>query len=255
MSTEKNFRIIVAPDPEQWVRESVDVFQNSAQESVARTGRFRVALSGGSTPRPLHRLLATPPYRNGIPWPRTHIFWADERMVPVDDPASNFGAAKRDLIDHLPIAGDQVHPMCCSHAPVPAAEEYQRTLARCFRTTPPQWPVFDLILLGIGQDGHMASIFPGDIRAVDTSRWVAAVRGGVPDVDRLTLTMPVIAQARAIVFLVSGPGKAETLRTILLGDGDVLPPQKLRSAGKRVLWILDREAAKRLPGDLVGKRH
>ena len=254
MNSKTKPRIIISPGPEDWVREGADFFQRAAAESVARTGRVGVALSGGSTPRPVHRRLAAPPYRTGIPWRQTHIFWVDERLVPDDDPASNFGAARKDLIDHLPIPADHIHPMCSSLDPGPAAEAYQRTLAQSFQTTPPEWPVFDLILLGIGQDGHTASIFPGDATAVDTPRWVAAVKGGVPDVDRLTLTLPVLAAARSIVFLVSGSDKAETLRTIFAGDAGVLPPQRLAPVASRVVWILDREAANRLPGDLFGKR-
>ena len=248
-------RIIATQSAADLARESAEFFHLTAAASVARTGQFRVALSGGSTPRPLHRLLAAPPYRDSIPWTQTHIFWADERLVPTDDPASNFGVARKDLLDHLPIPTDHIHPMCSSRPPGQAADDYENTLASCFHSNPPAWPVFDLILLGIGPDGHTASIFPGDRTALETSRWVVAVKGGAPDVDRLTLTLPVLEQARHIVFLVSGSDKAGMVRIILTEETKTLPPQHLTSAGSRVTWYLDQDAAHLLPRELAGKVH
>lgn len=255
MNAKKKPRIVATQSSADLTRESAEYFLRTAAASVARAGQFRVALSGGSTPRPLHRLLAAPPYRDSIPWTQTHIFWADERLVPPDDPDSNFGNARDDLLDMLPMPVDHIHPMCSSRPPEQAAEDYENVLASCFHSNPPAWPVFDLILLGIGTDGHTASIFPGDRTALDTSRWVVAVKGGSPNVDRLTLTLPVLEQARHLAFLVSGSDKAAMVRTILTEIKKTLPPQFLASAGGRVTWYLDRDAAHQLPEELAGKAH
>ena len=171
------------------------------------------------------------------------IYWADERLVPPNDPASNYGAAKKDLLDHLPIQKDHIHPMCSSLSPDRAAEEYESLLAQYFALKPKALPLFDLIFLGIGQDGHTASIFPNDRTAIDTGRWVVPVKGGTPDVHRLTLTMPVLLNARHLLFLVTGRSKAEMVRTIFEQDSAGLPPQLLNASRNQVFWFLDQEAA------------
>ena len=249
MNTDLTPRITIMPNAERLARNCAAFFCRTAVESVARNGRFHVALSGGSTPRPMHRLLATPPYLTDIPWAHTHIYWADERLVTEDDPASNFGAAKKDLLDRLPIQKEHIHPMVSPRPPSEAAADYERLLAKSFGTDPPKLPIFDCIFLGIGQDGHTASIFPGDRTAVDTTRWVVAVNGGSPNVDRLTLTLAVLRQARCIVFLVTGSDKAETVQTILEQDRETLPPQWLASNDNQVFWFLDQDAARLLTGD------
>ena len=255
MNAKRRPRIIATQSAADLARASAEFFHLTAAESIARTGQFRVALSGGSTPRPLHRLLAAPPYRDSVPWTQTHIFWADERLVPPDDPASNFGVASKDLLDHIPIPTDHIHPMCSSRPPGQAADDYENALASTFLSISKACPVFDLILLGIGPDGHMASILPGDRTALDTSRWVVAVKGGSPNVDRLTLTLPVLDQARHIVFLVSGSDKAGMVRIILTEETKTLPPQHLASAAGRVTWYLDQDAAHLLPRELAGKTY
>lgn len=245
--------IIITKNAERLAQKCAEFFRHTAKESVAQNGRISVALSGGSTPRPVHRLLARPPYLSDVPWAQTHIYWADERLVPEKDPASNFGSAKKDLLDHLPIPTDHIHPMCSLRSPAQAADDYTRVLTDYFEANPPEMPIFDIIFLGIGQDGHTASIFPGDRTAVDTTRWVVAVKGGSPDVERLTLTLPVLKQARHLAFLVSGAGKAEMVRTILEQDSAALPPQWLNGSGGQVSWFLDRDAARLLTGYHAGK--
>lgn len=244
-------QIIIAKTEEQLASLCANFFYRTIVERMTEPGRISVALSGGSTPRPMHRLLAMPPYLTDIPWNQIDIYWADERLVPPNDPASNYGAAKKDLLDHLPIQKDHIHPMCSPHSPGRAAEEYEGLLAEYFELEPKALPLFDLIILGIGQDGHTASIFPNDRTAIDTGRWVVPVKGGTPDVHRLTLTMPVLLKARHLFFLVTGRSKAEMVRTIFEQDSAGLPPQLLNASSNQVAWFLDKEAASLLTKNLA----
>jgi 6-phosphogluconolactonase len=227
--------------------EGAQVFCDTAQEAVAARGRFAVAISGGSTPRAMHRLLTAKPYRSDIPWLHVHLFWVDERLVPANDPASNFGTARRDLLDQAPIPPGHIHPMTLTDTPASAALAYQKTLEEFFRETEDDFPVFDLIVLGIGTDGHTASIFPADRRALETRSWVVAVKGGIPNVHRLTLSAPVLNHARNIVFLVAGSDKAEVVKTALTDPAAGLPAGLILPVNGRLRWILDRSAAARLP--------
>ncbi len=226
--------------------EGAQVFCDTAREAVAARGRFAVAISGGSTPRAMHRLLTTKPYRSDIPWPHVHLFWVDERLVPAEDPASNFGTARRDLLDQAPIPPGHVHPMTLTGTPASAAAAYQKSLEDFFLETEDGFPVFDLIILGIGTDGHTASIFPADSSALETRSWVVAVKGGIPNVHRLTLSAPVLNHARNIVFLVAGSDKAGVVKTALTDATAGLPAGRIQPANGRLRWILDRSAAARL---------
>jgi len=235
--------IIVEPDANALSRKGADIFIQVAAESVALRGRFVVAISGGSTPRPLHRLLREEPYRSKIPWSRTHIFWVDERCVPVDDPASNYGLARVDFIDKIPIPGDQIHPMSVDLVPEEGATAYQRELVHYFQSQPSKIPVLDFICLGIGTDGHTASLFPDQSALSEKEQLIIAVKGGNPYVSRLTMTFPLINHAREIVFLVSGQGKAPILKAILEGPPDRFPAQMIQPLNGRLTWLLDQEAA------------
>jgi 6-phosphogluconolactonase len=219
------------------------IFTTEAASSVKEKGSFVVALSGGSTPRSTHRLLAEEPLVSRVPWEGTHIFWVDERCVPVDDPASNYGAAREDLLDHAPVPSTHVHPMPSQMSPVQGARRYQEELITFFQLGRGQFPVFDLIVLGIGKDGHTASLFPGQGALEEGNRLVAAVRGGNPYVDRLTMTVPVLILARHILFLVSGGDKAGILKTLLEGGDNTLPAQRIRPLKGRLTWLVDTEAA------------
>ncbi len=252
MTPPENSRVIVTPGIERLAVESVELFQRTAVASVARAGFFTVAVSGGSTPRPMHRLLTENPYRSGIPWQVTHLFWVDERLVPVTDPDSNFGSAERDFLKQLTIPAGNIHPMSSRKPPTAAADDYEQELRRHFRRIASAEPVFDLIVLGVGEDGHTASIFPGDHSAVETTRWVTAVKGGTPNVERLTLTMPILNQARCIVYLISGSKKADVVRSLLTDASAQLPPQRIAPQHGEVIWLLDTEAAALLPQDLPG---
>jgi 6-phosphogluconolactonase len=252
MTPSENSRVIVTPGIERLAAEGAALFQRTAVASVARTGLFTVALSGGSTPRPMYRLLAEDPYRCGIPWPFTHLFWVDERLVPVTDPDSNFGSAERDFLKQLKIPTGNIHPMSSRQPPATAADDYEHELRRHFSRIASAYPVFDLIVLGVGEDGHTASIFPGDHSAVETTRWVAAVKGGTPKVARLTLTLPILNQARCVMYLISGSEKALVVRSLMTDASLRLPPQRIAPQHGEIIWLLDGEAAALLPQDLPG---
>jgi 6-phosphogluconolactonase len=160
-------------------------------------------------------------------------------MVPADDPASNFGAARRDLIESVPLGASQVHPMPTGIEPETAAAEYQREMADILGPS----PVFDLVLLGLGSDGHTASLFPGRPEPADPNVWVLPVVGGTPAVARLTLTPPLINRSSVVCFLVTGAGKAAAVRRVLAGGDSQLPAAWIQPTNGRLLWILDRAAA------------
>jgi 6-phosphogluconolactonase len=196
----------------------------AAEAAVAARGAFTLVLAGGSTPEKLYRLLAAPPLRDRIPWERTRVFLGDERFVPYDAPESNWGMAQRTLLDHVPLPVENLHPMptTAGHArPEEAAQAYDATLRALFPGATP--PRFDLVLLGLGDDGHTASLFPGKPALDVADAWAAASPPGVlpPPVDRITLTFPVLNAARATLFLVAGAKKAPALRSVLSGAADI----------------------------------
>ncbi len=247
--TKKNStpKIRVAPDAQQLAEAGAALFKKTVADAVQHRGRAAAALSGGSTPRAMNRLLAEPPYVDRIPWQCLHLFWVDDRMVPVDDPASNYGAARDDFISRVPIPPRQVHPMPALDPPTQGAERYTRELKRYFGSDA---PVFDLILLGIGADGHTASLFPHQADAHQGPEWVLSAKGGNPDVYRLTLNYPVLNRARTAAFLVSGRGKAEMVRALLCDNEVRYPPQRIRPESGQLIWLLDQPAASLLPEDL-----
>jgi 6-phosphogluconolactonase len=191
----------------------------------------------------MHRLLARPPYAAAIPWDRLHLFWADERRVRYDDPASNFGAARADFIDALPQPPASLHPVPVDGDADALARRYEEEIRQHFRQRRLAEPAFDLVLLGLGSDGHIASLFPGSPVLAEQRQWTAAVKGGEPDVERITLTYPVLNRARRIVFLVTGEGKAAAVRHVLTGALPVLPAQLIRPQAGHITWVLDRAAA------------
>ena len=204
--------------------------------SVGARGRASFVLSGGSTPRTLYELLAR---RDRIPWTHVHVFWSDERYVPHDDPLSNYRMAKEALLDHAGIPAAQVYPMPTHFSePQEAAREYETAVARYFAGAP---PVFDVMLLGIGADGHTASVFPGS-SAITSGRTVVAVTAAVEPPTRLTLTLPVIAGARRIGVLVSGADKAAALAAALGGGHSDLPAAVLARTASTAVWWVDRDA-------------
>lgn len=214
-----------------------------------RMGRlFTLTLAGGSTPRPTYELLAGEPYRERLPWARIHLFWGDERPVPPNHEDSNFGLAWQSLITKVRIPPGNVHRLRGELDPDEAAEEYERELRGFFELTPADMPRFDLVLLGMGEDGHTASLFPASTALEERERLVVAPRVEAQETKRLTLTCPVLNNAACIVFIVTGENKADTLRAVLEDRDDPprYPAQLIRPRDGTLLWHVDRAAARRL---------
>jgi 6-phosphogluconolactonase len=239
--------IIVLPDPDALAEAAAYRILDSATAAVAARERFTVALAGGATPRATYMRLATPPPSESMAWAHTFVFFGDERCVPPDHPASNYRMAAETLLSKVPIPPAQVFPMRGdADEPDAAAIEYGRTLARVFGTRRGEMPRFDLILLGMGLDGHTASLFPGSPVLKEVFRPVVAVHAAAAAIPhRLTLTLPVLNAAALVVFLVSGPEKAKAVKAVL-GDGVLLPAGLVRPAGGRLVWMLDQAAARLL---------
>lgn len=245
-------RVFVVDDADALAREAAEEFERRAAAAVASRGRFTVALSGGSTPRRLYALLTDPSasFCKAIPWSRVHLFWSDERHVPPDDPQSNYRMARETLISRVPIPADNVHRI---EAELPdaaeAAARYDDELARFFALSPGEFPRFDLMLLGIGPEGHTASLFPGTKALEIRDRRV--VENWVPKVNafRITMTVPVFTRAAAVQFLISGEDKAAIVRAIFDSEGpdDALPCQIIRPEAGDLIWLVDRAAASALP--------
>lgn len=215
------------------------------------TGRFSIALSGGSTPRRLYELLADESI--GIDWEKVHLFWGDERFVPTDDPSSNFGSARTALLEKIEIPDENIHRVKVE-VPTPsrAAELYEDELRGFFGIPGRGLPEFDLILLGLGEDGHTASIFPGDPVIDERERWVSAVTAppGIEPAERITLTLPVLNAARNIFFLVSGDSKADALHDILFTGrlaADEYPAAMISPDGP-LIWFVDKAIYGGAPG-------
>ncbi len=224
-------------------RFAANLIRQKATAAKARDEKFSMALSGGRTPRTLLKILAGEPLRSSLPWRAVHLFWGDERCLPPDSPYSNVGLAREILLSRIDIPAENVHaPRLNDRDCAAVATEYQAELARFFRPAPGGWPVFDLILLGLGVDGHTASLFPQDTALDERERWVVRVEGRTasPPVPRLTLTLPVINRARTVVFLVSGAEKIEVVEAIL-GQAEAaarFPAAQVRPSG-RLVWLLN----------------
>ncbi|MEZ5063698.1 MAG: 6-phosphogluconolactonase [bacterium] len=231
--------LVVLPTPDALVEHVASWLTERARSS---SGAFRLVLSGGHTPAPLYARLASSPWRDRFPWHRTDFYWGDERCVSADDPESNSGMARRQLLAHVPVAPDHVHPIPGEMAPPGAAAAYEQTLRDVYGAPAldPARPLFDVTLLGLGEDGHTASLFPGTEALAERARWVTTVRpeGKTP---RVTLTYPALESSRCVAFLVSGESKASILRRVRGGASDA-PAARLRPVGE-VVWFVDRAAA------------
>src|SRR5919106_3561589 len=196
--------IIVCRDLADLNRRAADYFTYLAGEVAARSARFTVALSGGSTPKSVYALLASDGYRERIPWHQVHLFWGDERCMPPDHPESNYRMVRESLLAKIKIPNENVHRMPAEKEPGVAAVEYEAMLKESFHLSTGSLPRFDLILLGIGEDGHTASLFPQSDAVAEVERLVVASRAQQKDLYRLTLTLPVLNHAADVVFLVAG---------------------------------------------------
>ena len=244
-------QVVVVGDGSALARAAAERFARAVEEAVAARGQAFVALSGGSTPKQMGTILTREPYRTGIPWGHVHVFWGDERWVPLGSPESNAGEARRGFLDLVPIPHANVHPWDTeAETPEVAAAAYERLLRDVFNQST-AIPRFDLVLLGMGDDGHTASLFP-QTRALAERGDRLAVANLVPKLDtaRLTLTAPVLNAGREILFLVGGPGKAETIEAVLDGPEmpTSLPAQMIRPAhpDSTLRWLVDEDAAAKL---------
>ena len=209
--------------------------------SMSKT-EFRVALSGGSTPKSSYELLASPEFRGRMPWNRVMWFWGDERFVPQNDPESNYRMAWEAMLSRVPALRQNIFPVPTAGDPDAAAAQYETTLKRIYGrdSLDKERPLFDVVLLGMGEDGHTASLIPGEPVLQERKHWVAAVAHGRPEV-RITLTYPAIENSRHVAFLVQGEAKAAMFRAIRSGQSDV-PAANVRSRGE-VIWFVDRAVA------------
>jgi len=238
--------INVVSDSDALYHAGADEFVHCAQDAIARSQRFCVALSGGNTPRGVHSVLAANA-KASLPWNQIYIFFGDERHVPPGDPESNYRMANETLLSRVPLPAANIFRVPAELDAEVAARQYEDQLRAFFRPSPGAWPRFDLIFLGLGDDGHTASLFPQSAALNESTRLVVANWVDKLHSYRVTFTYPVLNHAAEIAFLVSGQSKAQILRDVLKPTGDAsYPAQRVRPLDGRLLWILDRAAAKLL---------
>ncbi len=232
------FQLEIHADPDAVVAQAIQIWKQRSTIAIADHGFFAVALSGGTTPKRLYATLAQIP---DLDWQHTYLFWGDERYVPHDHADSNYRMTKDALIDQVPIPASQIFPYpTAAEDPELDAQRYAEQLQSVFKDA---WPQFDLTLLGVGEDGHTASLFPGTGALHVEDRWVTV--GSKSDQPRLTLTLPVLNHSQHVIFLVTGSSKANIIREILTTQPH-LPAQQIRPIGQ-ILWLLDSAAAAKLP--------
>ncbi len=239
-------KLTVLQDPEEVAHAAADRFVELAAAAISDLGRFTVTLAGGSTPKRTYEILASEDYCNRIDWPKVHIFFGDERCVPPDDPQSNFRMAQEALLAHVPLPGVNIHRMRGEIDPLEAARLYETELRSIFIGS--NWPRLDLVFLGMGDDGHTASLFPGTAALDEHERWVVENHVEKLNTFRITLTAPAINHAAYVAFLVNGTGKAERLPQILNGPRypHQLPSQLIQPVDGTLEWIVDQAAVARL---------
>src|SRR6266404_3933807 len=232
-------RIEILPDPLALARHVAEWMMAAAR---ATTGAFRVSLSGGSTPKTLYTLLASDEFRGRFPWKRVSWYWGDERFVPYDHPESNYRMIREAMLSKAPVPPENIHPVPCDGTPDEAALRYERTLQAAYGAAvlDPAKPLFDITLLGLGSDGHTASLLPGEPVLEERKRWVAPVSHGRPEV-RITMTYPAIESSRRVAFLVAGREKSAIFGAIRAG-ASVVPAARVRPVGE-IIWFVDRAAA------------
>ncbi len=242
-------RVKIFPDAHLLAKAAAEQFIQTAERTIELNGIFSAALSGGSTPSLLYSLLGSDPYRERVNWSKTHFFWGDERCVPPTHPDSNFLKAKNLLLDHIAIPEANVHRIRAEMSPKQAAEDYEETLLRFFSSLTDEeerkQAGFDLALLGVGDDGHTASLFPGTPVVHEDVRWVDAVYVDKLAAWRVTLTPALLNRSKQIVFLAAGAGKSNTLQRVIYGvfQPDRYPAQIIRADKGMLIWMVDEAAA------------
>ena len=241
--------IIICRDVDELNRDAAAQFIASANAAIVRSGRFTVALSGGSTPKALYSLLASPAYIVRIDWSRTHLFWGDERCVPPDHPESNFRMVREALLTKINLPTQTIHRMIGEIEADHAAMAYEAALQRFFGLTEGELPRFDLIFLGLGEDGHTASLFPGSAALDEGKHLVATTYVEKLKAHRLTLTLPVINAAAQVTFLVAGQSKSAVVKEILGSDSHLCsyPATKVNPTDGWLTWLITADAAASLP--------
>jgi len=231
-------RLEIADNPHALASEAAEWF---ARTVIRTTGSIRISLSGGSTPREMYTVLASDEFRGRLPWGRMEFFWGDERFVPHDDPASNYRMATETLLAHAPVHAGHIHPVPVEGTPAGCAAQYETLLKRRYGADQidPARPLFHIMLLGIGADGHTASLIPGQPILDERNRWVAAVAEGRPE-TRISLTYPAIESSAKIAFLATGSEKAKAVQLARAGDSSV-PAGRIRTNAE-VIWFVDRAA-------------
>jgi len=248
-----NPKIRIFKDIESLSHDAAILFAEQATKAIAERNKFLVALNGGSTPDRLFQLLATE-YRDKVAWDKVHVFWGDERCVPPDDSGSNYKQAKDALFSHVPIPGTNIHRVKGELEPADAATDYANVLKE-YASSPFDFPRFDIVYLGIGEDGHTASLFPHS--PVDVTEPALPVTAQYQDrpANRVTLTQLVFNQARVIAFMATGEKKAVTLAEILSGryNPELYPAQRIEPKDGKLIWLVDEDAASKLPNELIRK--
>jgi 6-phosphogluconolactonase len=241
----------VAPDAEALAARAAQHFVEQAEQAAAARGRTRIAISGGSTPKAAFALLADPaqPWRARMPWDKIELWWVDERCVPPDDADSNYRMTRETMLDHVPLKPEQIHRIEGELQPVAAAARYEAELRNVFQLGRAELPEFDVVALGMGPDGHTASLFPRTQALHELERLAVANHVEAKDSWRVTLTWPVINRGSQVFFLIGGADKAQILKEVFMGPRDVdrLPSQLIRPASGILTLLLDRAAAALLP--------
>jgi 6-phosphogluconolactonase len=233
-------QVKIVPDNAALAQAAAQEFHRMAEAAVQERGRFSVALSGGNTPRAIYSLLASE--HKKLPWDCIHVFFGDERHVPPDHPDSNFRMATESLLSKVPIPEKNVHRIRAELEAEVAAAEYEKQLVDFFHWGDHDWPRFDLIFLGIGEDGHTASLFPGSKALAESSRTVVANWVEKFQAFRITLTFPVLNHAAEVIFLVSGADKAQILNEVLRPGAQKYPAQNVNPENGQLLWLVDQDA-------------
>ena len=240
---ERQSNVFVFDTPEQLALAAVERFVDYSNALRDMTERLSVALAGGNTPRQVYELLATERFKNRVEWSQVHLFFGDERCVPPEHPDSNYAMAYEALISRVPIPAKNVHRIPGESNPNEGALEYENELRAFFAGL--AWPRFDLVLLGMGEDGHTASLFPDSAALKEMSRWVVATRNEQSRQERITLTVPVFNHARRIMVLVTGKKKAQRLKEVLRPEpgSEQLPVQAITPIKGMLEWLVDADAA------------
>jgi 6-phosphogluconolactonase len=246
-----NITYRISSTPAEVAKAAAELFTSAALKAAETRGLARIAISGGTTPKAMFALLADPsqPFIKQVPWDKLDLYWVDERCVPPDHADSNYRMTKEALLSKVPLPAERIHRMEGELDPEIAAARYESTIRNSFKLEGAETPTFDLILLGMGDDGHTASLFPHTEGLNDLSHIVIANHVSQKDTWRITLTSPVINQGREVAFLIEGTAKAQVLHEVLQGpyQPETYPSQIIRPASGKLTFLLDSAAASKLP--------